>query len=488
MGFRFRRGVGYSIPAAPPRRVLPIDAPATPTPRRLAQWAVLGLSGFLLIRTAGVEPFGVPTGSMALTLLGNHREGFCPRCDERVCVGVPPPGARPVRFDRVTCPNCGEPVDLTAAREIPGDRLLVDKTAYLVRPPRRWEVAVFLCAADGGKPYVKRVVGLPGERIRLSRGDVFADDRLLRKTHAEARELAVPVFDFHHAPPEGWASRFAAESLGGGPVPTSVVTTQGLRLDGRGNSGVGVSYRQRDLSDPKDEPVTDAVAYNGPAAERFAADRGVPVRDFVAEFTLSIDPASAPGQFACRLADGTTSVRADLSVGEVSGVRVSVDGGALNALAAGPGLTPGRDYRVAFAFVDRRATLSIDGREVTDPLDLPADESRPGGVARPVQFGVRGASVAVRDLKISRDVHYLSPSVGAAWALGGGEFFVLGDNTHDSHDSRAWVDAEGRPAPGVPAGAFLGKPFLVHQPLRLSRLPGGAAVPSPDWARLRFLR
>ena len=490
MGWGFGAGVGYSTPGrtALPHKVPPIDAPATSTPRRLAQWGVLGLSGFLLIRTAAVEPFGVPTGSMALTLLGNHREGFCPRCDERVSVGVPPPGARPVRFERVTCPNCGEPVDLTNAREIPGDRLLVDKTAYLCRPPRRWEVAVFQCAADDGKPYVKRVIGLPGERIRLSRGDVFADDELLRKTHTQARELAVPVFHFNHAPAEGWASRFVAESLGDGPLPTSVVTTQGLRLDGRGNAGVGVSYRQRDLSDPDDQPVTDGVIYNGPVRERFAADRAAPVRDFVAEFTLAIDPQSEPGQFACRLSDGTTSVRADLPIAASSGLRISADRRAETVLAAGPELLPGHDYQVVFAFVDRRATLSIDNREYTDPLDLPADESRPGGVARPVQFGIRSAMVTVRNLKISRDVHYLLPSVGAAWQLGADEFFVLGDNTHDSHDSRAWVDEQGHAAPGVPLSAFLGKPFLVHQPLRLSRLPGGAAVPSPDWARLRFLR
>ena len=41
------------------------------------------------------------------------------------------------------------------------DFILVDKTAYLPRLPRRWEVAVFHCPADLTKPYVKRVAGLP---------------------------------------------------------------------------------------------------------------------------------------------------------------------------------------------------------------------------------------------------------------------------------------------------------------------------------------
>ena len=467
-----------------------IDAPATSTPRRLAQWAVIGLSGFLFLRTACVEPFGVPTGSMAQTLLGNHREGFCPRCDERVSVGVPPEGARPVRFDRVVCPNCGEAIDLSAAREIPGDRLLVDKTAFLTRAPRRWEVAVFYCPTDGDKPYVKRVVGLPGERITIHCGDVFAGGELLRKTQAQARELAVPVFDFAHAPAEGWAARFAAESLAaGGPPPLPVVTTRGLRLDGRGNPGVGVSYRQRNLRTQVDEAVTDRIPYNGPGAARFAADApGEPVRDFLAEFTLAIDSDSPPGRFACRLSDGATSVRADISLGEgPPGVRVTADGTDLAVADAGIVLEAGREYGVVFAFVDRRATLSIGGREAVPPLDLPAESPPSGGVARPVQFGVRGAAATVRDLRIARDVHYVAPA-GARWKLKAAEYFVLGDNAHDSHDSRAWADSRGNPAPGVPAGAFLGKPFLVHQPLRLARLPGGGAVPSPDWSRLRFLR
>ena len=450
---------------------------------------MVGVCAFLFVRTACVEPFGVPTGSMAQTLLGNHREGFCPRCDARVSVGVPPEGARPVRFDRVCCPNCGAAVDLSGAREIPGDRLLVDKTAFLSRGPRRWEVAVFHCPADGGKPYVKRVVGLPGERVRVAGGDLFAQGELLRKTHAQARELAVPVFEFDHAPEEGWAARFAPESLEvGGPVPAGVVTTRGLRLDGRGNGGVGVSYRQRNLATQADEAVTDSVPYNGhPERHPFAADRGEPVRDFLAEFTLVIDADSPPGQFACRLSGGAESVRADFPIGRGPGASVAADAGEWRVDAPGVILEAGREYRVAFAFVDRRATLSIDGREVLPPLDLPAVASACGGVARPAQFGVRGAAVTVAHLRISRDVHYLAAGAGE-WKLGRGEYFVLGDNAHDSHDSRAWADSGGNPAPGVPTWAFLGKPFLVHQPLRLARLPGGGAVPSPDWARLRFLR
>ena len=58
--------------------------------------------------------------------------------------------------------------------------------------------------------------------------------------------------------------------------------------------------------------------------------------------------------------------------------------------------------------------------------------------------------------------------------LGADEFYVLGDNSGNSQDSREW------PHPGVPVGDFLGKPFLVHQPLRPGRVTdrrAGADVP-----------
>ena len=56
----------------------PKRTPASP-PRLLATIAIVFLIVFLFLRVGFVEPFGVPTGSMAPTLIGNHREAPCPR-------------------------------------------------------------------------------------------------------------------------------------------------------------------------------------------------------------------------------------------------------------------------------------------------------------------------------------------------------------------------------------------------------------------------
>ena len=74
--------VAEPAPPIPPRRY-------TSPPRMLATIAVIFLVVFLFVRVGFVEPFGVPTGSMAPTLIGNHREAPCPRCSHPVRVGIP---------------------------------------------------------------------------------------------------------------------------------------------------------------------------------------------------------------------------------------------------------------------------------------------------------------------------------------------------------------------------------------------------------------
>ena len=51
-----------------------------------------------------------------------------------------------------------------------GDYLLVDELTYHVRPPERGEVVVFRYPEDETKFFIKRIVGLPGERLQFKDG------------------------------------------------------------------------------------------------------------------------------------------------------------------------------------------------------------------------------------------------------------------------------------------------------------------------------
>jgi signal peptidase I len=55
-----------------------------------------------------------------------------------------------------------------------GDLVLSEKVSFWFRTPRRWEVVSILSRAHG--PVMKRVVGLPGEKIQMLRGGrIFID-------------------------------------------------------------------------------------------------------------------------------------------------------------------------------------------------------------------------------------------------------------------------------------------------------------------------
>lgn len=58
-----------------------------------------------------------------------------------------------------------------------GERLIVNKLIYKFRGPERGEVIVF--HADEGKRYIKRVIALPGETIRVEGDAVYINNELL---------------------------------------------------------------------------------------------------------------------------------------------------------------------------------------------------------------------------------------------------------------------------------------------------------------------
>lgn len=51
-----------------------------------------------------------------------------------------------------------------------GDKIFVDKISYRFEPPKRGDIVVFKYPLDPKKDFVKRLVGLPGERIEIRGG------------------------------------------------------------------------------------------------------------------------------------------------------------------------------------------------------------------------------------------------------------------------------------------------------------------------------
>ena len=53
------------------------------------------------------------------------------------------------------------------------DYLIIDELSYKLREPERQEVIVFKYPKDTRYKYIKRIIGLPGEKVNIVAGEVF---------------------------------------------------------------------------------------------------------------------------------------------------------------------------------------------------------------------------------------------------------------------------------------------------------------------------
>ncbi len=447
----------------------------------------------VLVRTFSAEAYVVPTGSMAPTLLGWHRELVCPNCRCPFDVGIDDGG----RSAPAVCPNCGEAdLDRTTAVECGGDRVLVQKFLYDSRAPKRWEVAVFHFPGDPSQAYVKRVVGLPGESIRIADGDVYADGQIVRKTLEDQRAMRIVVHDSRYEPKD--AGRFPRWSFRSGWGYRSRVSGWSRSEGGfvhRARSGVGpgdwVIYRHWDPGRRRQGPVRDFYAYNGGElpADNEVADLGLEARMTVDRSVDAISAALRSGadQFLVRIPVG---LRGEIEL-EHNGRRIPITGG--QNLFHGDGAWPRTVTLEASAF-DRRVTVAVDGKLLFEPYDYERPRPGPSVGEIPIGVGVDGGDLVVHELRVFRDVHYtatlagmarLGHSVHSAVSLGPDEYFVLGDNSPVSNDSRFWTVG-----PVVPGSMMLGKPFLVHLPGEVVPLKvfGRSVCWVPDPRRIRYIR
>lgn len=78
------------------------------------------------------------------------------------------------------------------------DRIIVEKVSYLLRDPQRGEIIVFYppkspAIEDNTKAYIKRLIGLPGDRISIHDGKVFVNDQALTENYiAEPPDYIFP--------------------------------------------------------------------------------------------------------------------------------------------------------------------------------------------------------------------------------------------------------------------------------------------------------
>jgi len=97
-----------------------------------------------------------------------------------------------------------QPVKVEGTSMMPGledqERIFVNKFVYRWEPIQRGDIVVFRYPRDTTKSYIKRVIGVAGDHIRIVNGQVFVNDEALDEDYvpsdyADARsygEVVVP--------------------------------------------------------------------------------------------------------------------------------------------------------------------------------------------------------------------------------------------------------------------------------------------------------
>ncbi len=201
--------------------------PWSRTIRETVESIVIAFVLAFLFRTFEAEAFVIPTGSMAPTLQGRHKDIQCPQCGYSYRVSASSEvdnrtGARIAGCDvsDAECPMCGYKLkidrnDPKLRAEYPsynGDRIIVNKFAYDLSDPKRFDVVVFKYPEDSQVNYIKRLVGLPNEQFRIVHGDIYTapldshdftrDAKIARKSPEKLRAMLQPVYDNDYVVPK----------------------------------------------------------------------------------------------------------------------------------------------------------------------------------------------------------------------------------------------------------------------------------------------
>ncbi len=64
-----------------------------------------------------------------------------------------------------------------------GDNLIVDKISYRFTDPKRFDIIVFPFRYKEKVYYIKRIIGMPGETVRIEDGRIYIDGEVLQESY-----------------------------------------------------------------------------------------------------------------------------------------------------------------------------------------------------------------------------------------------------------------------------------------------------------------
>ncbi|MEZ6017707.1 MAG: signal peptidase I [Planctomycetota bacterium] len=339
-----------------------------------------------------LEAYKIPTGSMQPTLMGNTETGI---------------------FDRV----------------------LVDKFSPHYRELERFEVVVFKYPLNQAQNFIKRIVGMPGEELKIVDGDVWVrpndaprteyDDgwRALQRPrpiqNTQLRRLnTAEEWRFEG---QGWSAddgTLVAPGPGRAEYPRTMTSIRDGYTDGYPKglvSKIDTRMKRSASNDVSDLRTTATVR-----ADAETTEVRIVLREGKRRFRFIL-----PGPAA------KADARPTLEAFDPSGEMVL-----LTSVAPEPWrLRSGKGIDVLAQNLDDLLTLELEGGPTLTLPVPPSGSERTSSVA----FELDGAGARIEDVEVFRDIFYTTIGQRVThWTIPEGSYVMLGDNSQDSSDGRDW--------------------------------------------------
>ena len=402
------------------------------------------------------------------------------------------------------CPNCTFRYDVRGKPKPPrnsGDRVLVLKYLYNFREPRPWDVVVFKNPQSNRDNYIKRLVGLPGEEIEIVHGDIFYREmekgsnepwHIRRKPRRAQEVMWQVVYDNDYRPDQKRLEK-DDESF----CPKWAAPDGGKHWDLSGDHGRIFEFKG---SDKPAKVVLKAdrrtflprYGYN-PAGDTTNINTHIDICSDL-ELSFVFVPKADDVRVSLMLSSFEHLFKAELGADGVAklfykplAAEAWDDWGATKIRP----LELGRGCEVTLTHVDLSVTLWVDGKAILRSpgqeypenyrtLKKRLSELGRGDIPLPrIAIAAEGGPCQLRHIRLMRDVYYTFTklqevpdgplgdftrelkdgkldSSNPGWGVTGNslelkkrspensdldEFFVLGDNSPQSLDGRAWTRA-----------------------------------------------
>jgi len=477
------------------------------------EWLIVAVSLTLIFIVFQMQAYTIPTGSMADTLKGAHFRLRCSQCGYKYDYNFQPnaPCYRmsenyiprmdvPVGPDEPRCPSCGYYLqvhqrisfgnyNIWAGRKrqvTKGDRIFVLKCIYQFTEPKRWDVVVFKNPTEPKINYIKRMIATPGETVEIIDGDVYIDGRIARKPAKVQEEFWMCVYDNDYQPVNPRIERFN-KHLWQQPFRNQ----RGSNWNLEHKNGTVFS-----LDDPTGKVHT--IMYDTNIGNDFKATYAyddswryptMPIcSDLMIRFYVGPGSKGIVGaglsKYGIRY-EGRVDLAGVMVIEKITGSRreklkhLKINNKDIN-----------ESVLFRFANVDHQLILEFGDEKLKFDFGRGPDDAGRRQTDMMPEAAIFGAGkLALWHIGIFRDIHYITSAMkvrrageGDAFELGADEFFVLGDNSPASKDSRLW-DKPGQGNGGhqyragtVPRDYLVGKAFFVYWP--------GPMRPFPGWPRI----